>query len=91
MIIMQQLWAVAILDGHCTTIPLRAAGVGYKYLLRTCAVTHNSSEFTGGMEDDERDDWIGEEHFSGNFDQLQPNNGCVCTNLKGAHFMMETS
>jgi hypothetical protein len=40
MIIMQQLWAVAIRDGHCITIPVRAAGVGYKYLLRTCAVTH---------------------------------------------------
>jgi hypothetical protein len=31
------------------------------------------------MEDDERDDWIGEEQFSGNFDQLQPNNGYVYT------------
>lgn len=72
-----------------------ATGICYGLVLSR---TSNSSEFTGGMEDDERDDWIGEEQFSGNFDQLQPKKW-VCLhsvtfsapNLKRAHFMMETS
>ncbi|KAG1764226.1 hypothetical protein EDD22DRAFT_884216 [Suillus occidentalis] len=64
MIIMQQLWLFVM------TIPLHAAGVGYRYLLRTCAVTHIQLQQIywryGTLEDDERDDWVGEEHFSGN-------------------------